>query len=135
MIQVKDVMRHQTFTLSRDMSVFHAAERMREHDVGVIVVALNEAIVGILTDRDIVIRCIAKGKDPRSTKVEEIMSSPVVHCMEDDTMDNIAKKLSDAHVHRLPVLNHSMKFCGLISVRNLCSADNAKGGAVVSKIR
>lgn len=135
MTQVKDVMRHQTFTISPKITAFHAAETMKEHNVGVLIVALAEAIVGILTDRDIVIRCIAKGKDPRSTRVEEIMSSPVVHCMEDDTMDNIAKKLCDTHVHRLPVLNHTMKLCGLISVRNLCVVDKEKGGEVVSKIR
>ena len=67
--------------------------------------------------------------------IEEVMSSPVIHCMEDDTIDNIAKKLTDAHVHRLPVMTHEMKVCGLISVRNLCAADHEKGGDVVSNIR
>lgn len=132
---VKEIMRHQTFTLSPHDTIMFTSERMKEHDVGVIVVAKEEKIVGIITDRDIVVRCIAKGKDPHSTKVEDIMTTPVVHCMEDDTLEGIVKKFNDAHVHRLPVLNHEMELCGIVSVRNLCAADFEKGGEVVSRIR
>lgn len=132
---VKEIMRHQTMTLAPTDTVTFAAERMKEHDIGVFVVASEGEIAGIITDRDIVIRCIARGLDPYATRVEDIMTTTVVHCMEDDTLDGIAKKLADEHVHRLPVLNHHMELIGLISIRNVCKADSEKGGEAVAKIR
>ncbi|MBY0500509.1 MAG: CBS domain-containing protein [Alphaproteobacteria bacterium] len=135
MSKAKDIMRHQTFTLSPEDTVFQAAEKMKDKDVGIIVVGKEHEVMGILTDRDIVVRCVAKGKDPHETKVVDIMSSAVVHCMEDDSMENIAKKMIDEHIHRLPVLDQHMKLCGLVSVRNLCAKNHEKGGDVVSKIR
>ena len=134
MTEAKDIMRHQKFTLSPQESLIQAAEKMKEHEVGVIVVAESDKIVGIITDRDIVIRCLAKGKDPKSTRVEEAMSSPVVHCIENDSTDNIAKRMAAERLHRLPVLDHHLKLCGLVSVGNLCVVDNAKGGEVIAKI-
>jgi len=107
---------------------------MKEHKVGVIVVAEKDKIVGIITDRDIVVRCLAKGKDPKSMRVEEAMSSPVVHCIENDSMDGIARRMAAERLHRLPVLDHHLKLCGLVTVCNLCVVDNAKGGEVIAKI-
>jgi len=135
MTQVKEIMHHQTHTVSPRETLLQVAEKMKEHETGVIVVAEGEKIVGIITDRDMVVRCLAHGKDYHRIRVEEAMSFPVVHCMEDDSIEGIAKKMGDARVHRLPVLDHGMKLCGIVSVYNLCVNDPAKGGEVVSKIR
>ncbi len=135
MTTVKEIMRHQTITLAPTDTITFAAERMKEHDIGVFVVAFEGEIAGIITDRDIVVRCIARGLDPYATRVEDIMTTTVVHCMEDDSVDGVAKKLADEHVHRLPVLNHHMELIGLVSIRNLCKVDCEAGGKAVSKIR
>ncbi len=131
----RDIMRHQKLTVEAHDSVKLASDRMKEHDAGVIVVVEEGKVNGILTDRDIVIRCVAEGKDVQTTKVEDIMTSPVVHCMEDDTLVGIVKKINDTHVHRLPVLNHEMELCGLVSIRNVCAADAELGGEAVAMIR
>ncbi len=135
MTKAKEIMRPQTITLTPRETLAQAAEKMREHEVGVLVVVAGNQVVGIITDRDIVVRCVARGRDPKVTKVEEAMSSPVVHCMEDDSLDNIAEKLSEEHIHRLPVLDRHMALCGLVSVRNICMVNKEKGGKVVSQIR
>jgi CBS domain-containing protein len=135
MTQVKDIMRHEKFILTPTDTLVRAAEKMKEHEVGVILVEEGDKIVGIITDRDIVVRCLAKGKDPKTTKVKDAMSSPVVHCIEDDTADGIARRMAAEHVCRLPVLDHHMKLKGLVSVRDLCVLDNAKGGEVIAKMR
>ena len=135
MTQVKEIMRHDKFVLSPADTLILAAEEMKEHDVGVIIVTEEDKIVGIITDRDIVIRCFAKGRDPKTTKVIEAMSSPVVHCIEDDSTEEIARRMASEHVSRLPVLDHHMKLRGLVSVRDLCKFDHAKGGEVIAKMR
>ncbi|OJW53973.1 MAG: hypothetical protein BGO67_07865 [Alphaproteobacteria bacterium 41-28] len=135
MTQVKDIMRHENYVLSPSDSLTHAAAKMKEHAAGVVMVAEGDKIVGIITDRDIVVRCLAKGGDPKTTKVREAMSSPVIHCIEDDSMEEIARRMAAEQVCRLPVLDHHMKLRGLVSVRDLCGVDNARGGEVISKIR
>ena len=135
MTTVKEIMKHHSFTLSPFDTVMFAAEYMKDHEVGLLVVAEEGEIIGIITDRDIVIRCIAKHKDPHVTKVKEIMTLPVIHCMEDDRLDSLIKKLKDVRVQRLPVLNHKMELIGIVSLKNLCAADFEKGGEVVSKMR
>ncbi len=135
MTQVKEIMRHDKFVLAPTDTLSRAAEKMKEHEVGVIMVEEEDKIMGIITDRDIVVRCLAQGKDPKTTKVKEAMSSPVVHCIEDDSTEGIAKRMVAEHVCRLPVLDHHLKLRGLVSVRDLCASDNAKGGEVVAKVR
>jgi len=135
MTQVKEIMKHEKLVLSPSDSLTDAATKMKEHAVGVIMVTEEDKIVGIITDRDIVVRCLAKGGDPKTTKVVEAMSSPVVHCIEDDSIEEIARRMKSEHVCRLPVLDHHMKLRGLVSVRDLCAVDNAKGGEVIANIR
>jgi CBS domain-containing protein len=134
MTSAKEIMHHQKWILSPQETVAIAAEKMKEHNAGVIVVAEDDKLMGILTDRDIVIRCLAVGRDPKSTRVEKIMSSPVIHCMEDDPIENITKKMSNAQVHRLPVMDRHMKLCGLISLNNICAVNSEKGGEAVSQL-
>lgn len=135
MTQVKEIMRHEKYVLSPADTLIQAAEKMKEHDVGVIIVIEEDKLVGIITDRDIIIRCLAKGRDPKTTKVIEAMSTPVVHCIEDDSTEEIARRMAAERVSRLPVLDHHMKLRGLVSVRDLCVFDHAKGGEVIAKMR
>ncbi|HUX79622.1 MAG TPA: CBS domain-containing protein [Alphaproteobacteria bacterium] len=135
MTQVKEIMRHDKFVIAPTDTLTRAAEKMKEHEIGVVIVADGERLVGMLTDRDIVVRGLAKGRDPNTTKAEEVMSSPVIHCIEDDSTDGIARRMAAERVSRLPVLDHHLKLRGLVSVRDLCVFDNAKGGEVIAKMR
>jgi len=135
MTHVKEIMRHEKYILSPNETLNRAAEIMKEHNVGVIMVTEEDKIIGIITDRDIVVRCLAKGRDPKTTKIAEAMSSPVVHCIEGDSTEDIARRMASEHVSRLPVLDHHLQLRGLVSVRDLCIFDNAKGGEVIAKVR
>lgn len=134
MTTAKEIMHHQQWILSPQETIIIAALKMKEHNVGVIVVAEESTLVGILTDRDIVTRCLALGKDPKITRIQNVMTFPVVHCMEDDSIESIVKKMSNAHVHRLPVLDRQMKLSGFISVNNICAVDSAKGAETISQL-
>ena len=77
----------------------HAAEMMKECDCGILPVADGDRLVGMITDRDMVIRGLAAGKGPQG-KVAEIMSQEVKYCFEDENCDHVAKNMADLQVRR-----------------------------------
>lgn len=101
------------------MSLFDAAKKMLEGNFGMLPIQENDRLVGIITDRDIAIRGVAKGCDPKSATVREIMSNKVLYCYEDQTLDEVAKNLAQNHVRRLPVLNRQKRLVGILSLDDL----------------
>ncbi len=100
-------------------SVKVAAEKMKNLNIGVLPVCENNNLIGVITDRDITIRLTAKAKDPNTTKVNEIMSSNVEWCFEDDEIEKIAMVMEAKQIRRLPVLNHSKKLVGILSLSDI----------------
>jgi CBS domain-containing protein len=100
-----------------------AAEKMRELDCGFLPLgdAPDGKLLGVITDRDIVIRGIAKGLDPVSTTVDRIKSEKVLYCFKDDKLADAAHSMHDKQVYRLVVLNNKQekKLCGVISLGDI----------------
>ena len=100
-----------------------AAEKMRELDCGFLPLGDSPEgkLLGVITDRDIVIRGIAKGCDPLSTTVDSIKSDNVLYCFQDDNLAEAAHSMHDQQVYRLVVLNNKkdMKLCGVISLGDI----------------
>ncbi len=102
-----------TELMTRDVAVAHprqtasqAAQTMEENDVGTLPVVKHDGrLVGIITDRDITLRCDAYGKDPLVVHVEEIMSPNPVWCHPDDDLTTAAKTMAEHQIRRLPVLD------------------------------
>jgi CBS domain-containing protein len=95
---------------------------MAKIDTGVLPVGENDRLVGMITDRDIAVRAIALGKGP-DTSVRDVMSADVKYCFEEDDVGEVAQKMSDIKVRRLPVLNKSKRLVGIISLGDLALAD------------
>lgn len=104
------------------MSLQEAAVKMRDGDFGILPIAENDRLVGILTDRDIVIRSIAEGRDPASVFVKDVMSHKVLYCYEDQTLEEIAMNLGDNQIRRLPVLNRQKRLVGILSIGDLAQS-------------
>lgn len=102
-----------------NMSLFEAAQKMRDGNFGVLPIEENDRLVGMLTDRDLAIRGIAEGKDPQKNKVSEIMSKKVLYCFEDQDTDDVLNNLSENHIRRLPVLNRQKRLVGILSISDL----------------
>ncbi len=108
---VKEIMTKNIETLGADLSVTEAAKRMKTSSIGAMLVnELGENIliaetIGMITDRDIVLRVIAEDQDPALTKVSEVMTSAVCCCHEDDPIEKAAEIMAEKKVHRLVVLN------------------------------
>ena len=87
-----------------DATIEEAAQEMRDGDFGLVPVAEDEELLGVITDRDIAIRAVAEGKDP-STLVREIVSEEVVWASEDDSVEDAARIMSDHQIRRLSVVD------------------------------
>ena len=102
---VKDLMTSDLTTVAPETSVSEAAERMAREDIGPLPVVENDRLVGIVTDRDLVVRVLAEGRDPRSTTVREVASEDPVTVSADDDLVTTLELLAKHQVRRVPVVD------------------------------
>jgi len=117
-MKVSEVMTREVATVSPDQTAQEAASFMLSSDAGSIPVTEGERLVGMITDRDIAVRGVARGHGP-DTPVRELMSGDVVCAREDDDVDDVAVRMSEAQVRRLPVLDEDSRLCGIVSLGDL----------------
>jgi CBS domain-containing protein len=104
-----------------DATLVEAAELMRDHDIGVLPVIASDVLVGVITDRDLVIRAMCENMHPALTLVRSIMSTKPVWCYEEDVLTDAADILANNHVHRLIVVDSDRKLSGLLSIDDLAA--------------
>ena len=92
---------------------------MKEPDIGALPVAEGEKFKGMVTDRDIAVRCVALGRDPKSTPARDIMTPKISYVYEDDDVATAADTMSERQIRRLVVLNHDKKLAGFVSMGDL----------------
>ena len=117
-MKVSDVMTREVQTISPNQTAKEAASFMLSTDSGSIPVTDGERLVGMITDRDIAVRGVAKGNGP-DTPVSELMTKDCITAREDDDVATIASKMSEAQVRRLPVVDGDEKLCGIVSLGDL----------------
>lgn len=117
-MQIKDIITKDPELISPDTSIAEAAKKMSERDIGALFVRSGDRLVGVLTDRDIATRAVAKGLSAEST-VKDIMTQKVLYCFEDDPIEAVAENLSRNQVRRLPVLDRNKRLLGVVSVGDL----------------
>lgn len=128
-MHVKEIMSTQVQRIHQNACVSEAAEKMKAVDVGMIPVYDGDRLVGTLTDRDIVTRAIAQGRDPSATKVIDVMSPGVTYCFENQETDEAAKLMADNQVRRLIVLNQHKRLVGVMSLGDLAARARSKEAA------
>jgi CBS domain-containing protein len=134
-MKVRDVMSDDVKLATPDMSLEQAAKLMEDADAGILPVGENDRLVGMLTDRDIVIRAVAKGLDVKRTLVREAMSPEVKYCYEDEDLNHVSQNMADLQVRRLPVVNREKRLVGIISVGDIAASDKPiKAGAALRGI-
>jgi CBS domain-containing protein len=120
-MKVDEVMSRKVVTVPVDTTLGEAAELMREYDIGFLPVIASDVVVGVLTDRDIVIRSLSAGNNPHLTPVRDIMTSEVIWCYDDDVLTDAADILADNHIRRILVLDRNRKLVGLLSLDDLAA--------------
>jgi CBS domain-containing protein len=134
-MQVREIMTEGFRMIGQDESIRHAAELMRDLDVGILPVLEENQLVGTLTDRDITVRATAAGISPDDTSVSEIMSRGVLFAYEDDDVRSAAATMEKKQVRRLLVLDHDERCVGILSLGDLAvrAANDSLSGQVIQE--
>ena len=118
-MQLKDVMTPEVEVIAPEASLYEAAETMSHRDIGPLPVCEGERLVGMLTDRDITVRAVAAGRDPRTTPVRDVMTPDVVYGFEDQDVEDAARLMEQYQIRRLPVLNRGKQLVGMVALGDL----------------
>ena len=133
-MKVSDIMTRDVRLLSPDQTIRQAAKIMTDIDAGALPVGENDRLVGMITDRDIVIRAVAEGK-PGETKVAEVMSKEMLYCFDTDAIEDVERNMAKAQVRRLPVVNRDKRLVGIVSLGDLARNDDPTTvGRTVSRV-
>ena len=133
-MNIRELMSRDVQTVAPWDTLQHAAQVMREHDFGFLPVEENERLVGMLTDRDIAIRAVARGLAPADNPVREAMSADVLYVYEDETVEDAVRNMSELQVRRLPVLSRDKQLVGVISLGDLAINQPQHAGDALSSI-
>lgn len=118
-MKLSEIMTRDVEVLASDGMLDQAARRMKDLDVGTMPVCDGERLVGMLTDRDIVIRAVAAGADSRRTRVRDAMTPEVCYCYEDQDIEEAAELMHDEQIRRLPIVNRDMRLTGIVALGDL----------------
>ncbi|HEX7056594.1 MAG TPA: CBS domain-containing protein [Bacilli bacterium] len=114
---LQEIMTKNCVTLTPQDNVYEAAVKMKEHDIGFIPVVEGKKLLGVITDRDIVLRCTAE-KKPGSTAVTEIMSHDIVTASPNTTIQEAAKLLAGKQIRRLPIVENG-ELVGVVAIADM----------------
>ncbi|SDV99273.1 CBS domain-containing protein [Nitrosomonas communis] len=132
---VSDVMSTDVQVISPDATLQEAAQKMRDGDFGVLPVGDMDNLIGIITDRDIVVRAVAEGMDV-DTPIRDAMSKQIVFANQDDSLEDAARLMSDHQIRRLPVVDADHHLVGIVSLGDFAveSSDLAPVTEALSEI-
>jgi CBS domain-containing protein len=121
-MRVAEVMSRGVDTVAPTATVQDAATQMAEFDVGAVLVGEEDALVGIVTDRDIILRVVVEGRHPAKVRVKDIMSRSLFTCNEDDSIESVIAEMRERQIRRMPVLDEAGKTIGIVTLSDLAKA-------------
>jgi CBS domain-containing protein len=125
--KVRDFMTRDPECVSEKDSIRDVARIMKDQDTGVVPVVDGKKVIGLVTDRDIVVRGIAEGKDVSNSKVSDLMTRDVRSVNEDTTVGEVLELMSNTQVRRVPVVNQSQELVGIVSIGDIASESGQRG--------
>jgi CBS domain-containing protein len=118
-VEVREVMTAEVVSIPPELTLQDAASIMKTLDVGSLPVSDGERLIGVISDRDITVRAIAEGRDPRTTDVGDVMTAEVVCCQEDDEVQRAAGLMQREQLQRLLVVDAGGRLVGIVSLGDL----------------
>lgn len=136
MKNLKDIMTTHVDVIAPDALAEDAATKMKGLNVGAIPVCDGEKLVGMITDRDLVLRVMAEHRDPKKSRVSEAMSSDILFCYEDDDVEKASRMMSQKQIRRLPILSTGKKLVGIVSLGDLAvhGTDSQMSGKILEQV-
>jgi len=133
-MKVSEIMTTNVECVTPETTINELAEKMKSLDVGFLAVCEKDRIAGTVTDRDIVVRGIAGGRDLNSIKAREIMSKEVHWCFENDDIKNVAEKMRDKEVRRMLLLDQNKRLVGVVSIGDIAKVEEQESGKTLKDI-
>jgi CBS domain-containing protein len=119
-LKVRDIMTRNVAYINPEATVTEAARLMQKHNVGSVPVCDENGVIGILTDRDIVVRNVAHGTDPHMTKVKDVMTSQVRAATPDMDVEDVSTMMASNQVRRIPVVEDN-RLVGIVSLGDMAT--------------
>ena len=126
-MDIQDIMTPNPKACPRNASLSQIAQMMRDEDIGEVPVVEADGqarkLVGVVTDRDIVVRAVAEGENPSRITAEDCMTSPAVSCGENASVEECARMMASHRIRRMPVVDSSGNLCGIVAQADLQATD------------
>lgn len=130
---IREVMTRDVNTIAPDTTLEVAARHMRDRDIGSLPVGENDRLIGMVTDRDIVLNAVATPRDPTTTTAREVMSPKMLYCFDDQSVEEVLTNMADLQVRRMPVVNRDKRLVGIVSLGDLAKQGPAKNAGAALK--
>lgn len=132
-MKIKEMMHKGVEWVSPDTPVAKLAKKMLQHDVGALPVGENDRLIGMVTDRDVAMRGVAKGKDISKLTARDIMTKNVIWCRDSENVDDAARIMERKRIRRLPVIDDHKRMVGMLSLGDISHAAPQRISAEVTK--
>ena len=134
-MKIREIMTPDAQCVGPEDTLVEAAALMRQLDVGVLPVCNEGEVIGMITDRDIVIRAVAELRPPTTTRVREIMSPGTVSVFEDQDVDEVVQVMEDHQIRRAPVMSRERRIVGIVSLGDIAvDASAARSGEALKRV-
>ena len=131
-MKLKDIMTKEVEVVHPDSSLKDAAQKMRIRDIGFLPVCDGDRVLGVVTDRDIILRATAEGTDPNTSIGQQYVTSPAVYCFDDQDVEDAAKLMEDHQIRRVIVLSRDNdRLVGVVSLGDIATSGTPKTSAKV----
>jgi CBS domain-containing protein len=118
-MKIQEVMTPDVSYVEPETPILEIARKMREADIGSTPVIEHDRLIGMVTDRDIVVRVIADGRPVQTATARDAMSPGIFYCYDDESVEDVLEKMGDQQIRRLPVVNRDKRLVGVVSLGDL----------------
>lgn len=118
-MKIKDIMSRDVVIVAPETLLHDVAKKMQQSDCGSVLVGKDDRLVGVITDRDLALRCVAASHDPAGTNAEQVMTKQILYCRDTDSIEDVALDMTKNKVRRLPVLDKDKRLVGIVSLGDL----------------
>lgn len=135
-MKLKEIMTRNVEVIHPDDTLQTAARKMQDRDIGFLPVYDGDELIGVLTDRDLIVRALRIGTDPKTILGRDLVTSPAIYCFEDQNIDEAARLMHDNQIRRLVILKRgNMKLAGVVSLGDLAmNVDDEMSGEVLQSV-
>jgi CBS domain-containing protein len=129
-MKIRDIMTTEVKTATPQQSVTEIARMMADADIGAVFVNDNDRLIGVITDRDIAVRGVARGAIDSLT-ANDVMTETICYCFEDEEVQHVSENMADIEVRRLPVMDRGKRLVGVVSLGNIAAARDRQASSTV----